>query len=131
MKRNIVYTILLAFCLSLIACTSTKLAPGGVYQGDTVLYDIDYSIDMPSAFLHLFVKWEYDNRALLAKKPEITKAADEIRKNAPKWEQTAVAMRDAYKRNPTDDNKSALEASLAVLRQATLEAAKYINDNSQ
>lgn len=124
-NRN-TYLGLLAICfLFLTACSTPQLAPGGVYQGNTVLYTMDNSIDTSYAFLDLFTKWENDNRVILSKRPEITKAADAIRINAPGWFKSAVACRDAYIASPTDTNQQKFTAALAVLRQAVTEATKY------
>lgn len=105
---------------------ATKLAPEGVYKGDAVAYQADNAIVTAYDTLHAFVKWEYDNRAALAKTPEIKNAADVVRNNAQRWILSAQALNDAYQANPTSENKTALEKALATLRTAIAQAVTYL-----
>jgi len=56
----------------------------------------------------------------------VQQSASKVRANAKSWIATMIAMRNAYATNPTDGNRDALEKSLAVLRVALFEAAKYL-----
>lgn len=108
--------------LTLVACGT--LAPGGAYQ-DKVLYSADLTIATSYDLVHSFVTWEYNNRASLAAMPQVTQAADNIRRNARQWFGSAIALRDAYAANPTSDTLSKLNAALEILRTAMNEAVKY------
>jgi hypothetical protein len=119
----------LCVCLSLpITQTGcrTKLAADGAYQGDKTLYAADRTIVEAYDVLHSFVKFEFQNRAALANNPEIKKAADTVRQNAQTWVTSAINLRDAYAAAPTPENQKALQQALGVLRQAIVEAAKYV-----
>jgi hypothetical protein len=118
---------LLAVAVMLTGCST--LAPDGPYAGDKVLYNADLSIATSYDVLHTFVKWEYDNRATLAAKPEVKAAADKIRKGAPQWFSTALALRDAYEQSPSDGTRDALQQAVLVLRAAMFEATKYLAAN--
>jgi len=114
----------LLFCAGLLAGCGT-LNPEGPYGGDKALYDADSTITMTYDALHAFVKWEYENRAALASMPEIKHHSDTIRKQAPQWFNSAVAIRDAYQQAPSAGTRDALMSSLAVLRQAMTEATRF------
>jgi len=102
------------------------LAPQGVYQGDKFLYDADLAITTGYEVMHRFVKWEYENRAVLKETPEIKKAADRVRAGAPEWIASAIKLRDAYKANPTEENRTAFQKALDTIRQAVREATGYL-----
>ena len=121
-----IFALLLA---GLVACGPTgcgTLNPAGAYAGDKVLYDADAGIATSYDLLHTFVKWEYDNRAALAGTPEIKGYADSVRRQAPQWFASAIALRDAYHAAPNGGTRTALQSALAVLRQATTEATRYL-----
>lgn len=102
------------------------LNPSGVYAGDKALYDADLTLATSYELLHSFVSFEYDNRAALAGTPEVKQYADKIRAGAQQWFASAIALRDAYKTNPGDATKTALQQSIDVLREATVQATKYL-----
>jgi hypothetical protein len=114
----------------------TKLAPGGAYsQVDTNgvsqplsgLYSTDVSIDASKRVIQSFLQWEQANRPLVqAQWPGVTSYAIKLSNDAPKWLQSAVALRDAYASNPSAANKSAFDAAMDVLNQAVTEAQKYL-----
>lgn len=106
------------------------LDPAGPYKGDEVLYKADMTITTAYDALHGFVSWEYQNRAALASKPEIKKAADNVRVNARQWIDSAIALREAYAANPTNENRDALQKTLGIIRAALNEAVKYMNANA-
>jgi len=105
------------------------LDPAGAYAGDKVLYDYDQTTVTSYDVLHTFVTWEYQNRQLLSDTPEIRSFADSVRKNAPRYFASAVALRDAYQANPSPGAKSALQASLDVIRQLVREATRHLAAN--
>jgi hypothetical protein len=107
------------------------LNSSGVYAGDKALYDADLTIASSYELLHGFVKFEYDNRALLAGSPEVKQYADHVRKGAPQWFASAIALRDAYKGNPNDGTRTALQQALDVLREATVQATRYLTVNNK
>lgn len=123
MKR---YTILFSALLALLFTGCANLAPDGPYKGDQVLYRADTVIPVSYTMLHTYVKWEYDNRAVLATTPEIKQSADYIRLNARSWITSAITARELYALQPTDANKSKLETVLNILSAALNEATKYM-----
>lgn len=104
-----------------------QLDPAGVYHGDKILYTADASTVTSYQILDTFTKWDRDNEALLKAVPGIHAAADNIRANAPGWFKTAYALRDAYKADPSEPNKDALESALSVINQAVKEALLYLS----
>lgn len=123
------YSPLLLALLLPAVCLQTgcrSLDADGPYQGDETLHAADKTIVGAYDALHAFVKWEYQNRAALKDKPEITKAADTIRAGAEKWIASAIALRDVYAASPTSDNAVKLSTALRFLRQALDEAASYM-----
>lgn len=125
---------LLAFLfVACIACilTTTQfgcraLAPGGVYDGQKVLYEAETTIPASYQLVNTFLEWEEANRELLQANPGVTGAADRLRRDYPKWYDTANAMRDAFIAAPSGDTEANLKKSLALLRAALNEAAKYM-----
>jgi len=126
MKKLISLLCAVVLMTAFTACGT--LAPGA-YNQDEILYRADTAITTGYDVLHTFVKFEYTNRAALASKPQIKKAADKIRAGAPVWIGSAVALREAYASAPTAENRDKLQASLAVLRAALLEATNYLAAN--
>lgn len=119
---------LLCLPLVLMLGCATKLADGP-YNGDVVLYQADKTITESYEVLHAFVKWEFENRAALAQWPGINQGADYVRQNAESWIGSAVALREAYKANPSGEQQQSLERSLSVLRTALSEATRYMTMN--
>jgi len=106
-------------------------AAGQLKTPDRVLYDADFAIATAYEALHSFVKFEFDNRAGLASTPAVKQAADKIRAGAPGWFKSAVAVRDAYAKSNTLENRTALQKELDVLAQAIAEANRYRMNASQ
>lgn len=135
MKRfiQILFLLPLLFVVPLTqtACNKTTLDPQGVYAqpgaGGVVVYDLDLSIATSKNVIEGFLTWEKANRALIEPKyPQIRGYADQLRQNAPKWLQSAVALRDAYAANPTSANKTAFDTAMAVLDAAVTQAQAYL-----
>lgn len=105
-------------------CSSTKLASGGVYAGKANLYAVDSFISTAYDTESAFLKWESTNRPLLSK--SVTAFADDLRKNAKAWNDSALALRDAYAANPTPENEANLQKALGIIRAALTEATKYL-----
>lgn len=103
-----------------------SLSPDGPYAGDEILYTADQTIVTSYDLLHTFVTWEYENRAALASQPEIKRAADHVRANAPQWIASASALREAYAANPTPETRRSLQGAIGVLRAALTEAVRYM-----
>jgi hypothetical protein len=110
-------------CVHLDKGTPDKPSP---YAGDSALFDADQAITTGYDMLHVFVSWEFKNRAQLASVPEIRKAADHVRAHAEEWIDSASKLRDAYAASPTPENRSALADGLRVLRQAIAETTAYL-----
>ena len=115
-----------ALCLLATSGCQHALAPTGVYQGDAALYQSELAITTSYEVIHTFVTWEHDNRAALAKWPEIKRAADTMRAGAKQWVTSAHALHDAYRTDPSAPNKAALTKALDLLRTALTQAAGYM-----
>jgi hypothetical protein len=100
-------------------------ASGEMKTPDRVLFDMDLVLATSYDVLDNFLKWELANRAALAGSPEIKKAADKIRLEAPKAFKSAVAIRDAYQQNPSVQTRSDLTRALDVLHAMIAETIKY------
>lgn len=124
MKHLISIPLLALLLLTGNGCVRGTLAPNGVYVGDAFLYQTDFTISGAHTTIREFLKWEKDNRGLIP--IEITQYADSIRRGAPQWFGSAVALRDAYSLNPSAANRTALQQALDVLRQAVTESTKYL-----
>lgn len=123
-KLFVMWLTLVAVVFALGGCAG--LDPAGPYKGDKMLYDADLVIDGSYAVIDGFVKWEERNHPLLKSRPEITKYADKVRTEGPRWFDSAFALRDAYVAAPTPENGAALQKAVAVLRAAMTEAAAYL-----
>lgn len=108
-------------------CSShATLDPTGVYKGDKFVADTEASITSAYEVIDAFLKWELTNRPLLASQPQITRAADRIRAQAPRWFQSAHNLLDAYKAAPNDANKVNAQQALSILQVALTEVAAYM-----
>lgn len=126
MRNQFQILMLAALMIFAGAGCQTKLAPEGVYQGDTILFNAHRTILGAYDTLDTFVEWEYTNRAALAGQPEITKAADTIRRNAKTYLRSASNLAEAYASSPTPENRRSLENAISVLRQVLAEATAYM-----
>lgn len=122
-NSGLVILMMLAILLPSAGCKTT-LAPEGVYQGDTVLYNAENAIATAHDTFVEFYKWEQQFRAVLP--VEVSRAADFMRLNEKKWITTANAFHDAYVATPTPENKDKLELSINLLQTALREAAAYM-----
>lgn len=120
------FTFVLGLFVVIFAPGCSTLAPEGPYAGDEILYSADQTIVTSYDLLHTFVKWEYENRAALASKPEIKRAADHVRANAQQWIASAIALREAYAISPSVENRRSLQGALGVLRAALTETVRYM-----
>ncbi len=124
--------LLLTTCL-FVACgpqgCQAPLAPGGAYQGDKVLYEADQAIATGHDILQDFVTWEANYRSTLAQFPEIRKMADTIYREGPQWFASAMALRNAYKANPTAEAKTNLQAAIDIIHTAITQASQYLTQN--
>lgn len=97
---------------------------GELITPNKILYDADVTITTAFTGLDQFLKWEKENRTAI-NSPEMKRAADKIRVNAPAWFRSALVARDAYAAAATAANKSALQKALDVLQAAIAEANKW------
>lgn len=104
----------------------TRLAQGGAYTSPT-LYEADLVISTSWSICDSVVRWESDNRELLAQVPEIKRAADEIRQHAPTALRAAIAARDAYEAAGTEEAGLTLDGALTGLRQVATEAMSLLS----
>lgn len=98
----------------------------GVYQGDQSLYAADVAAPAAFEIFNTFVTWEYQNRATLASRPEVTKAADYIRANAPAWKKSLIALREQYASNPTPESRKSLLAVLGLIQAGLTQVSVYL-----
>lgn len=123
--KNMIGLAMLSLALFTMAGCAHNLAPGGVYNGDKILYESENAINTFHDQVRDFLIWEKDNRAVLP--VEVSRAADFIRLNEQKWINSANAAHDAYQKTPGDPNKKdALQLSLNLLQTALREAAAYM-----
>lgn len=124
--KLLLFAVIAAFFTIHTGCASKgTLDPAGVYQGDIFAYNADKTITESYAAFDKFVAWEYSHRAALSKWPEVRQSADGIRANAKRWIDQAVAVREAYQFDPTEQNRKSLAGTLAVIRAALAQAAAY------
>jgi hypothetical protein len=117
----------LPFAIALLGTGCSSIAPGN----DALVVNAERTTTLAVDTFDLFVKWEYDNRVVLSKVPEIRKAADHIRTNGPTWLTTARNLTKAYKSNRTLENKANLETAITVLRTALAEARTYLESGME
>ena len=125
MAKNLVSAALL---LLLCGC-ATQLA-SGPYNGDKVLYNADVAITSAYDVCHRFVKWEYDNQVALAQFPEVKKAADKVRVNAPGLINSAISLREVYVSTGSGESRDSLLTVVALLRQLMVEATKNLAEHT-
>ena len=126
MKKFIpILTMLLLFAGCSSGCKTT-LEEGGAHEGDAVLFRAEQAIVETKDAMDTFLKWEHDNQVVLAKWPEIKQYADVVRVDGRVWLESAMALRDTYKANPTDENRTKLQTSLALLRTMLAEIATHL-----
>lgn len=113
--------------VGLTAGCKTHLAEGGVYQGDTFLYQAENTINTAHDTFRDFLVWEKQYRDILP--VEVSRAADQIRMNEQKWIASANALHDAYVRTPTAENKDKLALTLNLIQAAFHESLAYMVAN--
>lgn len=116
---------MLLLCAGCSGCKTT-LEEGGAHQGDAILFRSEQAIVETKDAMDTFLKWEHDNAAVLQQWPEIKKYADTVRVDGRVWLESAMALRDTYKANPTDENGAKLQTSLALLRTMLAEIAIHL-----
>lgn len=95
----------------------TQLAPAGVYQGDTFLYNADATIKFSYNTLKNFQKWESDNHTLISQQwPQVTIAAERVRDNAPLWFKAVGFARQTYLDAKAQSNPTLLKDATANLQ---------------
>ncbi len=109
--------------LGLLGCGT--LDKTGPYKGDKALYDADQTIVTSASLFQTFASWEYENRAALAKYPDIKAYADRVRLGAPQWTASALKARDVYATTGTPENRDILATAIAVLKTAVKEIGIY------
>lgn len=119
-----VWVVVAALSFGAVGCRT--LEPGGVYNGDKVLFEAETTIVTSYDLVNTFLKWEQENRAVLQTWPEIKKYADKLRTDYPHWHRTAVVIRDAYALAPNETQAAHLQKSLVLLRAALTEASGYM-----
>jgi len=125
--RYLLSLVILATALAFSpGCNHTQLDPAGVYQGNVGAFNADSTINTAYALMDNFLKWEFENRQVFAGNPEVKKFADHIRANGRQWISSAIALNEAYKLDPTEGNRNALDASLDIIDAALTEATKYM-----
>lgn len=126
MKRFL--ALLLALPLLLTGCAT--LDPAGPYGGDQVLYSADLTIATSYDVVHTFVVWERQNRAALARTPQVKEFADFMRSNYPTYHRAAMSARNVYANSKTKANRTGLVLTLDVLREAVRQANQWLANAS-
>lgn len=73
-----------------------------------------------------FLKFEYNYRDQLTGVPAIHKYAEVIRRDGPRWLETARNVTKAYKQNRSATNRANLKTAIAVLTDAISETQTYM-----
>jgi len=115
-----------AVMLTACGCRTPEPAPGGPYEGRADLYAVDVALVGAVDVLDTFLQWEYNHRAELADLPEVTAAADRIRRRAPALIADAVRLRDVLERNPTAEAARSAKAATEALRAMAAEALEIM-----
>jgi hypothetical protein len=105
-----------------------KLGSHGAYKGNARLYVADQVIVKSREVIDQFLKWEKENRKLLEVVPEVTPAADAIRKKMPELFDCVISKRERFKANSTVQNQMALDAALLLLRKESGCAKRLMDD---
>lgn len=100
------------------------LDKSGPYAGDQILYSADQTIATTYDVLDAFLAWERANEAFVS--ADVHQAAEDLRKSAPGWFQSATTLRAAYALDPTPENRLKLQNALGILRAALNEATRYM-----
>jgi hypothetical protein len=81
----------------LSGCGTTSLDPAGYYAGMPEVFALDETLANSKDAMDGFLEWEAANHEVIETKwPDVTKAADAIRTNAPTWFSNAESLRGAY-----------------------------------
>ena len=112
--------------IALLGSGCHALSPTGVYKSDQVIYTVELMQPTAHEIIGTFLRWEMNNAPVLKRWPEIHKSAEKMRNNAAAWFQTVNNLHDAYKLNPSKENKDKLSQALAVIQAALLEANGYM-----
>ena len=117
-------------CFILVGCGT--LAPDGFYKGSKVLYTSDQVFETTHDILDAFLLWEHTHRmSLFQLAPEIKKAADKIRTDAPGWFGKYEDARTQYLLFPSAEGKSNLMKAINELEKLAVAAqsitTKYRN----
>ena len=108
---------------------SPYLGEKGLTTDPTVaklLFEADQSIVTGYDLFKVFLSWERNNRSALSAFSEIKQAADNIRRHAEEWIDSATRLREAYAASPTPANRTALSDALRVIGQALTEATAQL-----
>jgi hypothetical protein len=112
---------LVALLVGLNGCSNIQ--PGN----DPVVVNAERAIGVATPTFDELFKLEYTNHAVLKQDaPQVVAGVNVLRRNAPKWIATAVALTKAYKQNRTDENKANLLTAIKVLQSGIDEAQKYM-----
>ena len=112
----------LALLCVLPGCQTT-LAPGP-YAGNAALYATDSVVTASFGVLDAFMAFQHANRASLPS--DVNAFADRVRRDAPQWAKSILALRDVYAATPTAENRLALDRVLKLLREAVVQASTYL-----
>jgi hypothetical protein len=72
------------------------------------------------------VKWEFQNRDVLSKWPEIRQAAEYVRDNAESWIDAATIAREEYAAFRSEQSRGALLDALAALKRSAATATSIL-----
>src|SRR4029077_6823441 len=113
------YAIVLLFALA--ACANPTLT------GDPVVINAEKTLRIAKDTLDLFVKLEYDNRAMvIAKFPEVHAFAEKVRREAPAILRTANDAKNAYKYHHAGATAGQVWAAVGIVSELAAQAQRYI-----
>jgi len=103
----------------------------GVVNDDALVVNTEKALAIALDTFDVFLKLEYDNRAVLEKvSPKIHAYAETVRRNGKNWIKSAEAAKDVYKHNRTPENHANLVTAYKTLKTAIAESQKYISQHS-
>jgi len=125
MDRRIASLPLLLWIMALAGCAALQS------DADPVVVRAQQARSFAFLTFDTFLKFEYDNRAMLAGAPEIHAAAENIRENGPRWIDEVTNLITVYKANRTPESRANLATGLAVLNTALIMAERYLAEAKQ
>lgn len=106
----------LSFAAALVAfsgCQTRVIDAGGVYQNDAFYFQSEHTIVTTYLAVDRLLKFETANRATLSE--DVRRVADRLRETAPDVLRAAELTVQAYKQNPTGENRDRVQSALVAV----------------